>query len=250
MTSDVPGPGPAEPYDAVPPEPGRDDWRGRTGRLARRTVHGAVQGARTGVTALADRLVEAAPRIPVRDLEALRRQFPALGPEEIADKLVAGAVNATTSVGAAVGAVAMLPVPPALAAELATETLACAAVEYKLIAELHEVYGLRAPGNVKDRAAVYLAEWAGERGIQAARPSSLTIAFSSQAKRELRKKLLKRGVRHLPTLTPLMVGAAVGAALNRRDTRRVAHRIRADLRARHVPWEPSQPPEPPASAQP
>lgn len=50
-------------------------------------------------------------------------------------------------------------------------------------------------------------------------------------------------------LTPFMVGAAIGASLNRYDTARLARRIRADLRARQVPWEalPGQEPGPAAA---
>jgi hypothetical protein len=232
-TSDVPVTGPVEPYDAVLPVPGRDQGRGRAARLAHRTV----RGAKTGATALAERLLEAAPRIPVRDLETLRRQFPGLGPEEIADKLVAAAAKGTATVGAGVGAAAMLPVPPAMTTELATETLAVAAVEYKLIAELHEVYGLRAPGGVKQRATTYLAEWAGERGISGIGRASFDTAVSGQAKRRLRQQIVKRTARNLPTLTPFMIGAAVGALLNQRDTARLGRRVRADLRAHGIPWD-------------
>ncbi len=42
-------------------------------------------------------------------------------------------------------AAAMMPVPPAMLAELAAEVTGVAAIEMKLVAELHEVYGLR-PG--------------------------------------------------------------------------------------------------------
>ncbi|WP_269856569.1 hypothetical protein [Streptomyces sp. RPT161] len=194
-------------------------------------------GARAGATVLTERLVDAAPRIPVRDLATLRAQFPGLGPEEIADRLVAGATAGTATVGAGIGAAAMLPVPPAMTAELAAETLAVAAVEFKLIAELHEVYGVPATGTVRQRAAAYLGAWTEQRGIQVSKPSSVDVALSAQMKRELRQQLVKRTARHLPTLTPLMVGAAVGAVLNRRDTRKLAQRVRADLRQRQMPWE-------------
>ncbi|MFD9245730.1 ABC transporter transmembrane domain-containing protein, partial [Streptomyces sp. NPDC059556] len=52
-------------------------------------------------------------------------------------------------VGAGVGAAAMLPVPPAMPAELAAEITGVAAIEMKLIAELHEVYGQRPPGDLR-----------------------------------------------------------------------------------------------------
>ena len=197
----------------------------------------ALGVGRKGLTTLAERLIDTAPRIPVRDLATLREQFPGLGPEEIADKLISGAVKSTATVGASVGAAAMLPTPPAMAAELVTETFAVAVVEYKLIAELHEVYGLRADGSVRQRATVYLAEWTQRRGIDVTKPSTLDLALGVRMKRELRQQLVKRTMRNLPTLTPFMVGAAIGAVMNRRDTRRLAERVRKDLREHLVPWD-------------
>ncbi|MDJ0341545.1 hypothetical protein QMK19_17100 [Streptomyces sp. H10-C2] len=207
-------------------------------------------GARAGIGSLAERLIEAAPRIPVRDLETLRKQFPGLGPEDIADKLIAGAVKGTMTVGAGVGAAAMLPTPPAMPAELAAETFGVAAVEYKLIAELHEVYGLRAAGTVRERATAYLWSWTEQRGIDVLKLSSVNVALGGRMKKELRQQLVKRTVRHLPTLTPFMVGAAVGAVMNRRDTRKLAERVRRDLRAAQIPWEALPLPELPGSPRP
>ncbi|MGK5500462.1 hypothetical protein [Streptomyces sp. URMC 125] len=186
---------------------------------------------------VADRIVDIAPRIPVRDLATLRRQFPGLGPEEIADRLVSGALKGSATVGAGVGASAMLPVPPAMPAELAAEVVGVAAVEIKLIAELHEVYGLRPPGTVRERAAAYLTSWSQERGVELAVPATFSAAFGSQMKRQLRQTLLKRTMRNLPNLTPFMIGAVVGAAMNRRDTRKLAEKIRTDLRGRQVSWD-------------
>lgn len=185
----------------------------------------------------ADRIVETAPRIPVRDLATLRAQFPGLTPEELADKLVAGACVGSATVGAGVGAAAMLPVPPAMPAELAAEVTGVASVEIKLIAELHEVYGLRPAGNFRQRAMAYLTSWTEERGIDIAKPASLNFALGGQMKRELRQQIMKRTLRNLPNLAPFMVGAAVGALINRRDTRRLAQKIRRDLRAKQVPWD-------------
>ncbi|MFI9201759.1 hypothetical protein [Streptomyces sp. NPDC053048] len=217
--------------------------RGRTASLAAVASRGAEQvkrggrGARAGLTAVAERIITNAPRIPVRDLETLRAQFPGLGPEELADKLVAGAVYGTSTVGAGVGAAAMLPVPPAMPAELAAEIIGVAAVEFKLIAELHEVYGVPAPGTVRQRATAYLAAWADERGIDVTSPLTVNAALGGQLRRELRQQILKRSVRNLPTLAPFMIGAAVGAMMNRRDTKRLADKVRKDLRKRQVPWD-------------
>jgi hypothetical protein len=192
--------------------------------------------ARAGLAYLADRIIENAPRVPVRDLATLRRQFPGLAPEQLADKLVAGAASATATVGAGVGAAAMLPVPPAMPTELAAEITGVAAIELKLIAELHEVYGARPPGNLRDRSTAYLNAWAGERGIEVTKPSTFGGALNSPLKQRMRQQIMKRVVRDLPNLMPFMVGAAVGAVMNRRDTRRLADRIRKDLRKIQVPW--------------
>jgi hypothetical protein len=204
---------------------------------AREGVRKGGNRARAGLAYLADRIIEMAPRVPVRDLATLRRQFPGLGPEQIADKLVAGAASATATVGAGIGAAAMLPVPPAMPTELAAEITGVAAIELKLIAELHEVYGVRPPGNLKERSTAYVNSWSGERGIEVTKPSTLGGAVNSRMKAQLRQQIMKRVVRDLPNLMPFMVGAAVGAVMNRRDTKRVAERIRNDLRRIQVPWD-------------
>ncbi|MGW0732661.1 hypothetical protein [Streptomyces sp. NPDC002851] len=211
----------------------------KAGRLTavKAGVRKGGRGAKAGLGQLADRIIENAPRIPVRDLAALRNQFPGLGPEQIADKLVAGARNATSTVGAGVGAAAMLPVPPAMPAELAAEVVGVAAIELKLIAELHEVYGLRPQGNLKERTTVYLTSWTEERGIDVTKPSTLNAALGGQMKRELRQQIVKRTMRNLPNLMPFLVGAAVGAWMNRRDTGKLAAKVRRDLRKQQVPWD-------------
>ncbi|MFD8567430.1 hypothetical protein [Streptomyces sp. NPDC057694] len=207
------------------------------GSAARTGMAKGGAAAKAGIGYLADQIIKNAPRVPVRDLATLRKQFPGLEPEKLADKLVAGAANATSTVGAGVGAAAMLPVPPAMPTELAAEITGVAAIELKLIAELHEVYGLRPPGGLKDRSTAYLHSWSDERGIDVAKPLTVNVALGGQMKRELRQQIMKRMVRNLPSLTPFMVGAAVGAVMNRRDTKRLAERIRKDLRAAQVPWD-------------
>ncbi|MEU8543281.1 hypothetical protein AB0C52_25400 [Streptomyces sp. NPDC048717] len=207
----------------------------------RRGVRRGGQGAKAGLGYLADRVIDLAPRVPVRDLATLRRQFPGLGPEEIADKLVAGAARASATVGAGVGAAAMLPVPPAVPAELATEITGVAAIELKLIAELHELYGVRPPGTLAQRSTAYLTSWTEERGLDpghlATTLATANVAFGGQLKRELRQQIMRRMVRNVPNLTPFLVGAAVGAVMNRRDTKKLAARIRGDLRERQVSWD-------------
>ncbi|MFC8365926.1 hypothetical protein ACFUIY_39425 [Streptomyces griseorubiginosus] len=214
--------------------------RRRVAAIRDKTREGVRKGgsrARAGLAYLTDRIIEIAPRIPVRDLATLRRQFPGLGPEQLADKLVTGAASATATVGAGVGAAAMLPVPPAMPTELAAEITGVAAIELKLIAELHEVYGVRPPGNLRERSTAYLNSWSGERGIDVKKPSTVSGSLNTQMKHQLRQQIMKRMIRDLPNLMPFLVGAAVGAVMNRRDTRKLAERIRTDLRRVQVPWD-------------
>ncbi|MFI9626271.1 hypothetical protein [Streptomyces sp. NPDC052042] len=209
------------------------------GRLSvvKRGVRKGGESARAAIGRIVDLIIESAPRIPVRDLPTLRKQFPGLGPEEIADKLVAGASRASATVGAGIGAAAMLPVPPALFTELTAEITGVAAIELKLVAELYEVYGLRPPGGPTQRSAAYLTSWTEERGIDIIHPATISAALGGPVKRELRQQIVKRSARDLPILIPFMVGAAVGAVMNRRDTRKLAEKIRKDLRGCQVPWD-------------
>lgn len=232
-------------------EEGSESSRRRAARRAGALVASTVRlllrgGAATarvtwvGGRALTERLLQTAPRIPVRDLATLRAQYPKAGDAEaLADLLVAGALRASASVGAGVGAAAMLPVPTAMAAEVAAETLVVAAVEIKLIAELHQVYGVPAGGSPAQRSAAYVTAWADRRGLASVTPShpvgvaAVTgLAVGTEVRRKVRKRLTRSTLRKLPTLFPLLVGAGLGAVLNRRDTRRLAVRVRADLRRR------------------
>ncbi|MFJ1866267.1 hypothetical protein ACIOD1_16695 [Streptomyces sp. NPDC088097] len=232
------------PFDTAPAVPQatagvevRDGSGSRRMRAVRNGVRKGGERAKAAALYIADRIIENAPRVPVRDLATLRAQFPGLGPDQLADKLINGAAHAASAVGAGIGAAAMLPVPPAMPAELAAEITSVAAIELKLVAELHEVYGQRPPGALKDRSFAYLTAWTEERGIDLTKPTTLNAALGGQMKRELRQQVTKRMFRSLPNLMPFMVGAAVGAVMNNRDTRKVAEKVRGDLRSRAVPWE-------------
>ena len=187
-----------------------------------------------GALRLVDRLTEAVPRIPVRDLRTLRAQHPrARSAEDLADSITGGAVKASSSVGAGVGAAAMLPIPPAMAVEIASELLAVAAIEIKMIAELYQIYGQPVPGNTAQRTSAYLSVWSHRRGLDLTRPGTVVaLGAGKELRQQLRKRLTRSGLRKLPSLTPMMVGAVAGAVVNRRDTAKLALEIRRDLRAR------------------
>ncbi|MFJ9770322.1 hypothetical protein ACIRVF_03660 [Kitasatospora sp. NPDC101157] len=223
----------AWPAVETPVERGRA--RALTAKVTRLLGSGG-RGAVLGGKVLTEQLVRAAPRIPIRDLATLRAQHPgAEDPERLADLLVAGATRASGTLGAGVGAVAMLPAPPAIPVEIAAETLAVAAVEIKLIAELHEVYGVPVRGSGTQRTAAYLAAWANRRGIDAnllVRPAGLTaLALGSEVRQQVRRRLSRSWIRRLPSAAPLLLGAGIGATVNRRDTRRLADQVRRDLRS-------------------
>ncbi|MFF8774427.1 hypothetical protein [Kitasatospora sp. NPDC015120] len=206
--------------------------------IARRLGTGgraAAKGAVVGGRALTEQLLQTAPRIPVRTLATLRAQHPgAADPEKLADLLVTGASRASSALGAGVGAAAMLPVPPAMPVEIAAETIAVAAVEIKLIAELHEVYGLPVRGTATQKAGAYVGAWANRRGIDPtllAKPAGLAaMALGSEVRQQVRRRLTRSSLRRLPSLTPLLVGAGIGATINLRDTRKVAREVRDSLR--------------------
>ncbi len=231
------GTAPAVPSATEPDEGSRHRSGARRLQAVKNGVRKGGESVRDAAQYVTDRIIENAPRVPVRDLATLRAQFPGLGPEQLADKLISGAATATSTVGAGIGAAAMLPVPPAMPAELAAEITAVAAIELKLIAELHEVYGQRPPGALKERSFAYLTAWTEERGVDLTKPTTLNAALGGQMKRELRQQIMKRMFRSLPNVMPFMVGAAVGAVMNRRDTRKLAEKVRGDLRRQAVAWE-------------
>ncbi|WP_198035377.1 hypothetical protein [Streptacidiphilus rugosus] len=235
--------------DSVPVE------RGRMASLARKLGRGLGSGAKGGAVSLADRLVDAAPRIKVRDVATLRAHHPdAASAEELADRIAAAGARASSAVGAGAGAAAMMPVPPSMPVEIAAELLAVAAVEFKMIAELYEAYGQPAHGNAKQRSLAYLNVWSHRRGLDVTKPATIVALSKGAALRtSLRKRLTRAGVRKLPSLTPFMIGAAAGAYVNRKDTARLAQEIRRDLRERPPTdpdyWRRALPParpEPPA----
>ncbi|MBA9004534.1 hypothetical protein [Thermomonospora cellulosilytica] len=208
---------------------------GRLARLladsARRAGAGGLRGGRW----LADLMTEIAPHIPVRDAATLSAHHHGLTGERLADSLVRVAANSTTAVGAAGGALSAVKfaAPPLLLtapAQLVAETVVIAAIEVKLIAELHAVYGVQVPGTPSARGAAFLTAWARQRGINPLQTGSFTGALGSAARAALRKRLLRTMGRSMTTLGPFLTGAAAGATLNRAATKRLAEEVRKDLR--------------------
>lgn len=196
---------------------------------ARRGVGSAGRGLTSGLTWLSGQVVAMGPRLKIRDQATLRARFAGRSDEEIADLLVERAARATAAVGGATGAWAALPVLPAFPAEVAAETLAVVGIEVKLVAELHEIYGLPAVGTATERARSYIASWASCRGVYRVDSGLLLVAGSPLA-RQLTRRLAARVRRSVFSLSPLLTGAVAGALLNRRETRKFGRQLREELR--------------------
>jgi hypothetical protein len=201
------------------------------GKGARRGAGSAGRGLSSGTGWLTGQVMAMVPRLRIRDRATLHKQFPGQSDDEIAQRLVERAARAAATIGGATGAWAALPALPAFPAEVAAETLAIVGIEVKLIAELHEVYGMAAPGSGAERARAYVGSWATRRGVYQVDGGLLLIAGSPLA-RQLARRLAARVRRSTFALAPLFTGAIAGVLLNRRETRRLGYQIRDELRQR------------------
>ncbi len=206
---------------------------GRGAGGARKGVGSAGRGVSSGLGWLTGQVVAMGPRLKIRDQATLRSQFPGKTDDEIAQKLIERAARAAAMVGGTTGAAAALPALPAFPAEIAAETLAVVGIEIKLVAELHEAYGMGATGSATERARAYLGSWASRRGVYAVDGGLLLLAGSPLA-RQLTRRLAARVRRSTFALAPLFTGMLAGAILNRRETRRLGHQMRDELRQRRT----------------
>jgi hypothetical protein len=206
------------------------------GAARRRAVAGGSatwRGVRAGGQWLAGQVLEMAPKVPIRSLATLQQQHPGLGTEQLADVLIASAARASAGVGAAVGVAVAVPFIPTVPIELGVETMALVAIELKLIAELHEVYGMPAPGSSSQRMIAYVGSWAERRGVRIT-TTGLALAVGSPLRRKLERRLLVKASQSALALAPLLTGAAAGALIDHRETRKLGHAIRDDLRKRAI----------------
>ena len=197
-------------------------------------------GARAALSGrwLTDLVLDLAPHVPVRDLRTLREHHGGLSGDELAASLIRTACVATAGVGAAGGALAAVQhaAPPTLLAapvQLTAETLAMVAVELKLVAELHVVYGRAPVGPRGQVAAAYVGAWVAKRGIDhASGVPALGVILGAAARQQLRRRLARRLARNVSTMAPLLAGAVAGAELNRRETRSLGEALVDQLRGR------------------
>jgi hypothetical protein len=185
-----------------------------------------------------DTVVDFAPHLPIRDLPTLRAHHDGLAGDALATVLVEAAAHATGAVGAAAGVVSTLELaaPPLLLTspvQVMAETLAVVAIELKLVAELHEVYGHPVIGTPAVRTAAYLGSWTRRRGVDPrARGVGVGGLMTGAARHELQRRLVRRGAENSVTVLPFMAGAVAGASLNSRETRKLGQHIAKDLGGR------------------
>jgi hypothetical protein len=201
------------------------------GARARRTGAQAMASGKM----LADLLLDAVPHIPIRDLETLTEHHRGLQGEDLADALVKNAARTTATIGAAGGAVAAtewatLPLLITVPLEVVVETVAVAAVEVKLIAELHAVYGIDVPGTGTQRGTAFAGSWATRRGIDPLKPWTIPNVLGIAGRQQLGKRMIGRFARNLGTIIPFLIGAFIGAQVNQTETKKLATEMRADLR--------------------
>jgi hypothetical protein len=220
------------------------DRRTRAGILGRLTIALGASARRAGALAVAsgqwltDTMMEVAPHIPVRDYLTLRDHYGGLSGNDLARALIDNAARASGAVGAAGGVVSSLEftAPPTLLTtpvQIAAETLAVVAIELKLVAELHEVYRRPAVGTPAVRTAAYLGAWTRRRGLDPLHPGQgLGGMITAGARRELRRRIIRRAGENAATVMPLLAGAVAGASLNSRETRRLGEAIAKDLGGR------------------
>jgi hypothetical protein len=220
------------------PQSERRRLLGRLAAEVRARGVGDLFRPKAAVRWMSDLVGDVAPRLPIRSAQTLRRHFPGLTDDELAERLVRNAARTTAAVGAASGGVASIEwvaTPSLLTAPvlLATETVAVVAIEIKLIGELHEVYGAPIAGTRSQRAVALVQSWAQRRGVNPLLPGvGVTAVLGTAARKELRDRLLRRFGRNLTTYGPILTGAAVASYLNRRATIALGDQIRKDLRPR------------------
>jgi hypothetical protein len=217
------------------------DRRGRAALLRRLAVSLGGSARRAGAAAVAsgqwltDTVADLAPHVPVRDLPTLSAHHAGLVGEDLASALIDSAVRTTSAIGMAAGVVSSLEfaAPPLLLSspvQVAAETVAVIAVELKLVAELHEVYGRAAVGTPAVRAAAYLGAWTRGRALErAAGGGGVSGLVTGATRRALRRRVMRRAGENAASVLPMLAGAVASASLNARQTRKLGTAISKDL---------------------
>jgi hypothetical protein len=223
----------------------------RLAGLLRRYLKIGRKGVTLNGKGLADLLFYIAPRLPVRDVDTLHKNYDGVTGGTLAGQVIKTAGRKSAAIGGVTGALATAgelapPMWVALPAEILAETLLVTAVEMRMIAELHEVYGMPLRGTPEERGVAIVEAWTTRRGVDIARLQkngrgelARDGGVGKHLVRVVKRKLLTRAARNLGTLAPLFIGAAIGAETNRRSTRDIGNAIIQDLVTRG-PGDPAE----------
>lgn len=211
--------------------------------VARRSLRLTRHGVTVSGKGLSDVLLYLAPRLPVRDRSTLAARFGETANDRLAEQVIIAATRASAGVGGTTGALATVSefMPPAwlaLPVEIIVETLLVAAVELRLIAELHELYGENLGDSENARGEALLRIWSDRKGVDLHSLGSASPALSAHGAkavlmRAIRRRLITRAAKNVSSLTPLLVGAVLGAETNRRSTRSLGVALKAELARKH-----------------
>lgn len=238
MPTGHPTPPASSELDDVLADETADEAARRREQIAALAASAREAGRRAVVTGrwLADTVVDIAPRLPVRDVDALTAHHDGLGGDDLARSVVRAAGRVSGGFGAATGGVitaqqmsvaGLLLVP----FELAAVTALVVTTEIKLVAELHHVADRPLPGGRRQRAEGAIMSWMSGR----AAPANEVVAtvrgdvLGGAGRQQLRDTVRARFVRNLSALGPLLTGAVAAGYLNRRATLDVGTRVARDL---------------------
>jgi hypothetical protein len=109
--------------------------------------------------------------------------------------------------------------------------LVVAAIEVKLVAELHEAYGQTLGRTSAERAQSALRLWAGYRGLDGADQVGLVGVFAKVLRRPAQRRAAGGVAGRILGRRAAILGAGfTGGSENRKETVLLAEQVKADLR--------------------
>jgi hypothetical protein len=205
----------------------------------RRTIEG-IQSAISSER-LRETVNTFAPRLPVRDRATLEKHLDLRDRDRLTEALIRNAANATAVAGSVGGffvltgrrtpAGFMVAIP----LRVATETLVVAAIEVKLIAELHEVHEQSLGTTPTAAATAALKLWSSYRGLEIGDTVGLVATVAEIARRPMARRATVAVTGRALGRRGMRLGAGVlGAVENRRATMALGEEVCSTLNRKPV----------------
>jgi len=192
--------------------------------------------ALVAATRLRDVATGIAPRLPIRDRSTLEDHLKLRDPELMAHAIVKNAANATAVAGSIGGFLVITSrTGPGLILSIplrvATETLVVAAIELKMIGELHEIYDQPLEGSATQRGTTALKLWASYRGLDVTDTGGIFQTVTEIARRPTTRRAAASVTGKALGGRGLRLGAGVvGAIENHKSSMSLGDQVRAELR--------------------